>query len=146
MSSLSGLSIFQVIESLASGFFETGPPDALSASSLARTRALTSLTTARRLSVTNATSNDESSAARSLAKRARTWKYRAAGLSTSLGSEPSRLHGLQVSSGSLVLPVRVETSSAPVDSQLRRPKRARSPASSTLLVQTASGPPTPRTG
>ena len=43
-------------------------------------------------------------------------------------------------------PVRVETSMAPVASQLMRPNRARSPASSTLLVQTASGPPTPRTG
>ena len=61
-------------------------------------------------------------------------------------AEARALHALQVSSGSLVLPVRSrELDPAPVASQVTLPKRARSPASSTLLVHTASGPPSPFT-
>ena len=70
---------------------------------------------------------------------------RAPGGNAPAGSRPAPgatiglLQALQASSGSLVLPVRVEISTAPVESQVMRPKRARRPASSTLLVHTASG-------
>ncbi len=55
-------------------------------------------------------------------------------------------HGPHVSSGVALLPTRVDSSSAPVARQVSRPKVAASPASSGLLVQTASGPPRPTMG
>ena len=51
------------------------------------------------------------------------------------------LQALHVASGAAVFPVRVETSSGPLDRQEICPNFARSPASKTLLVHTASEPP-----
>jgi hypothetical protein len=152
---LSGLSTFQVSVTFASGDSVTGPPlvtiaspegDWLPFCFLALELASTSVSVARRLSVRNGTETSRKTASLSRLQRARTCRKRPGGLETTAGLAKPWLHGLQESSGSLVLPVRVENSSAAFETHESLPNLARMPASSTLLVQTESVPPTPLIG
>src|SRR6266540_4672824 len=101
--------------------------------------ASTLVTTARRLSVTKGRTTCETTALGSREKRARTCAKRAAGLATLPGEGSGALQSLHVLSGTWVLPLRVDISTVPVARHTSRPKCARSPASRTLLVQTAFG-------
>src|SRR5205823_3383580 len=105
--------------------------------------AFTSVTTGRALSVTNGIVTSASWALGSRAKRARTWMYRAVSL-IGPGALIGLLQPVHVASGVPVPPVRTDSSTAPFARHDSVPNRARSVASSTLLVQTASGPPRPR--
>src|SRR4029079_1090708 len=117
-SALCGSSPFHFRLMLVPLFFDTGPPElSIPVDDDGVPSASISVTTARRLSVTNGTVSDESTAAGSRPNRARTWKYRAGGLLTSEAAVRGALHALHVSSGSDVLPVRVENSSGPLETQ-----------------------------
>src|SRR6266850_6860517 len=116
---------------------ELGKAPSLAAGGVFFGCASTFVTTARALSVTNGSTIWDRIAPGSRANRARTCTKRAAGLWTLPGAASAALHSVHVLSGTWVLPLRVESSTAPVDRHVRRPKWARSPASRTLLVHTA---------
>src|SRR5262245_36599084 len=93
-----------------------GPPEATTSSELGLSSVpeVTSVITARRLSVTNGTVTLVSTAFGSRFHRPRIWRYRPGALFTSEGDAPRAAdHALHVSSGCSVLPVRVESSTAP---------------------------------
>src|SRR5689334_19144595 len=104
---------------LVPDFLGGGPPELSTpvASDALDPSASTSVSTARRLSVTNGMVTPDRTAAGSWFQRARTWRNREGGLVTSPAAVSGLLQALHVSSGSCVLPDRVESSSAPVASQ-----------------------------